>query len=126
MIQTDWYRSSGDKDSITPARKRRNHVMVEISERMECLFSGSVEQHGESYRIEVPQNELQNSSIISGETYRVAILSTETNDGESDSRSQSVSSNSETTTQYIDCDRTVLNESTQSSAVYAPLRCSMR
>lgn len=73
--------------------------MVEISERMECLYSGAVEQHGESYRIEVPQNELENGSVISGETYRVAILATETSNGESDSRSQSPSSSSETMTQ---------------------------
>ena len=66
---------------------------------MECLFSGSIEQHGESYRIEVPQNELQNGSVVSGETYRVAILSTETSNGESDSRPQSSSSSSGTMTQ---------------------------
>ena len=73
--------------------------MVEISNQLECLFSGSVEQHGESYRIEVPKNEIDNGSIVPGETYRVAILSTETSDGESDSRSQSPSSSSETTAQ---------------------------
>ena len=73
--------------------------MVEISEQMECLFTGTIEQHGESYRIEIPQNELQNGLIVSGETYRIAILSTETSDRESDSRPQSPSSNPEMTTQ---------------------------
>ena len=72
--------------------------MVEISERLECLYSGSVEQHGESYRIEVPQNELQNGSVVAGETYRVAILSTEQAGEESDSPSQSSSNTSESTT----------------------------
>ncbi|WP_160135515.1 TRAM domain-containing protein [Halococcus salsus] len=73
--------------------------MVEISERMECLYSGSVEQHGESYRIEVPQNEMQNGSVVAGETYRVAILSTEQTGEESNSPSQSSSNTSESTTQ---------------------------
>ena len=73
--------------------------MVEISDQLECFYSGSIEQHGESYRIEVPQNELDKGSVVSGETYRVAILSPKTNDGESDSRSQSSTNSSETTTQ---------------------------
>ena len=73
--------------------------MVEISDRLECLFSASVEQNDGSYRIEVPKHEIDNGSIISGETYRVAILSTETADKESDSPSQSRSGTSEPTTQ---------------------------
>ncbi|RJT07509.1 TRAM domain-containing protein [Halococcus sp. IIIV-5B] len=73
--------------------------MVEISDRLECLFSDSIEQDGGSYRIEVPKREIDNGSIISGETYRVAILSTATTDEESDSRSQSHPDTSETTTQ---------------------------
>ena len=73
--------------------------MVEISEQLECLFSGSVDQDSGSYRIEVPKREIDNGSIILGETYRVAILSTETTDEESDSQSQSPSSTSETATQ---------------------------
>ena len=73
--------------------------MVEISDQLECLFSGSVEQDRGSYQIEVPKNEIDNGSIIPGETYRVAILTTETADEESDSQSQSSSNTSETTTQ---------------------------
>ena len=73
--------------------------MVEISDQLECLFSDSIEQSGGSYRIEVPKREIDNGSIVPGETYRVAILTTETADGESDSQSQSSSNTSETTTQ---------------------------
>ena len=73
--------------------------MVEISDQLECLFSDSIEQEGGSYRIEVPKREIDNGSIVPRETYRVAILSTETTDEESDSRSQSPSSTSETATQ---------------------------
>ena len=73
--------------------------MVEISDQLECLFSDSIEQSGGSYRIEVPKREIDNGSIVPGETYRVAILSTEAVDEESDSQSQSRSSTSESTTQ---------------------------
>jgi predicted RNA-binding protein with TRAM domain len=48
--------------------------MVEIPDRLECLFSASVEQHGNSYSIEIPQNELEEDAVRGGETYRVAIL----------------------------------------------------
>jgi predicted RNA-binding protein with TRAM domain len=48
--------------------------MVEIPDRLECLFSASVEQHGNSYSIEIPQNELEQDAVRGGETYRVAIL----------------------------------------------------
>ena len=73
--------------------------MVEISDQLECLFSGSVDQDSGPYRIEVPKREIDNGSIVPGETYRVAILTTETADEESDSQSQPSSNTSETTTQ---------------------------
>jgi len=49
--------------------------MVEIPDRLECLFSTSIDQQGDSYRIEVPQSELEEGTITSGETYRVVIVS---------------------------------------------------
>jgi predicted RNA-binding protein with TRAM domain len=73
--------------------------MVEISDRLECLFSSSIEQDRGSYKIEIPKREVDNGAIVSGETYRVAILSSETTNEESNSRSQSPSNTSETTTQ---------------------------
>jgi predicted RNA-binding protein with TRAM domain len=48
--------------------------MVEILDQLECLFSTSIDQQGDSYRIEVPQSELEQGTIASGETYRVAIV----------------------------------------------------
>ena len=69
--------------------------MVEISDQLQCLFSGSVEQDSGSYRIEIPKNELENGSLVSGETYRIAILPTGTTSEEDDSRSQSPSSSSD-------------------------------
>jgi predicted RNA-binding protein with TRAM domain len=48
--------------------------MVEIPDRLECLFSASVEQRGDSYRIEVPRSEFEQGTVSTDETYRVAIL----------------------------------------------------
>jgi predicted RNA-binding protein with TRAM domain len=48
--------------------------MVQLPDRLECLFSASVEQRGDSYSIEVPRSELERGEISSTETYRVAVL----------------------------------------------------
>jgi predicted RNA-binding protein with TRAM domain len=49
--------------------------MVEIPDQLECLFTTSIDQQGDSYRIEIPRSELEQGTITSGETYRVAIVS---------------------------------------------------
>ncbi|EMA43587.1 MULTISPECIES: TRAM domain-containing protein [Halococcus] len=49
--------------------------MVEIPDQLSCLFSASVDQSGDSYRIEIPRSELDQGIITPGETYRVAIVS---------------------------------------------------
>ena len=49
-------------------------LMVEISDRLECVFSSSVVENEDSYSIEVPKEELTVGTISVGETYRVAIL----------------------------------------------------
>ena len=48
--------------------------MVEIPDRLECLFSASVEEAGDSYTIEVPKDEAERGTISAGETYRVVLL----------------------------------------------------
>jgi predicted RNA-binding protein with TRAM domain len=48
--------------------------MVEIPDQLECLFSASVDQHGDSYRIEVPRSEFEQGTVSTDEPYRVAIL----------------------------------------------------
>ncbi|EMA39028.1 TRAM domain-containing protein [Halococcus hamelinensis] len=65
--------------------------MVEISDRLECLFSGSIEEDGDSYRIEIPRNEVENGSIVPEETYRVAVLPTGSTEEENGVRPQSSS-----------------------------------
>ena len=62
--------------------------MVEIPDQLESLFSASVDQHGDSYRIEIPRKELEQGTVSRGETYRVAVLPTPAQNGDSDVRRQ--------------------------------------
>ena len=48
--------------------------MVEIPDRLECLFTTSVEEDEGSYSIEVPREELDMGQVSAGETCRVVIL----------------------------------------------------
>lgn len=48
--------------------------MVELSDSLQCLFTASVEDQDDSYRVEIPGREVDLGSLSAGETYRVAIL----------------------------------------------------
>lgn len=48
--------------------------MVEIPDRLRCLFNATLERHGDSYVLEVPREELDRGEVTSSETYRVAVL----------------------------------------------------
>ena len=48
--------------------------MVEIPDRLESLFTASIEEDDDSYRIEVPQDALDMGMVSTGEIYQVAIL----------------------------------------------------
>jgi predicted RNA-binding protein with TRAM domain len=48
---------------------------MEIPDQLRCLFSGTIDEQDDSYHIEIPENEIQFSSLQEGGTYRVAILS---------------------------------------------------
>ena len=47
---------------------------MEISDRLRCLFSATVEERGDSYVVEVPKQEVRLGDLQQGETYRVAVL----------------------------------------------------
>jgi len=68
---------------------------MEISEQLQCLFSGKVEERNGSYVVEVPEQELRLGELQVDETYRVAVLpssaSNETNDTEADSQPEQTS-----------------------------------
>jgi predicted RNA-binding protein with TRAM domain len=60
---------------------------MEISDRVHCLFSATVEQRDGAYVLEVPERELEAGEIDDDGTYRVALLPstaepTEANDRE--------------------------------------------
>ncbi len=62
--------------------------MVKLPDRLECLFSASVEQRGDSYSIEIPRSELEQGTISGSETYRVAILPSGLQNGSTDAPQQ--------------------------------------
>ena len=47
---------------------------MEISEQLQCLFSGKVQERNGAYVIEVPEQELRLGELQTDETYRVAVL----------------------------------------------------
>ncbi|TKR27997.1 TRAM domain-containing protein [Natronomonas salsuginis] len=57
---------------------------MEISDQLRCVFSAQIEDQGGSYRLEVPEQEILLGDIQPGETYRVAIVSSPSNDSNED------------------------------------------
>jgi predicted RNA-binding protein with TRAM domain len=53
---------------------------MEIPDQLRCLFSATVEQRDESYLIEVPEQEIRHDNLHQGETYRVAIFPSPSNE----------------------------------------------
>jgi predicted RNA-binding protein with TRAM domain len=53
---------------------------LEISNKLLCLFSADVSDEGDSYIIEIPRREVETGSVREGESYRVALISTETDE----------------------------------------------
>ena len=51
---------------------------MEISDQLLCLFSADVSDDGDRYVIEVPRREVDTGSIEPGNTYRVALIASET------------------------------------------------
>lgn len=52
---------------------------MEISDRLKCLFSATIEQRDESYVIEIPSEELELGTLKERNTYQVAVLSSQSN-----------------------------------------------
>jgi predicted RNA-binding protein with TRAM domain len=50
---------------------------LEISDQLLCLFSAEVSDDGDRYVVEVPRREIDTGSIEAGDTYRVALISSE-------------------------------------------------
>lgn len=56
--------------------------MVSIPDQLRCLFSARLTSRNGSYFIEVPAEELEEGSVVGGETYRVALLAGSDRGGE--------------------------------------------
>ncbi|WP_172863991.1 TRAM domain-containing protein [Halorubrum trapanicum] len=68
---------------------------MDISDQLQCLFSGKVEERNGPHVIEIPEQELRLGDLEADETYRVALLpsptTSETNTTDDDSQSQQTS-----------------------------------
>ncbi|WP_199719638.1 TRAM domain-containing protein [Halorubrum sp. Atlit-26R] len=53
---------------------------MEISEQLQCLFSGTVDERNGSYVVEVPEQEIRLGGLQVDETYRLAVLPLSAND----------------------------------------------
>lgn len=62
---------------------------MEISDQLRCLFSATVEEHGDSFVIEVPKQEIQLGDLHQDETYRVAVLPSPATDDTNDTNADS-------------------------------------
>jgi len=51
--------------------------IVEISDKLLCLFSADVSDDGDRYVVEIPKREIETGAVEPGETYRVALISSE-------------------------------------------------
>lgn len=68
---------------------------MEISDQLQCLFSGHVEETDETYQLEVPKREFQFGTLTTGETYRIAVMTTPIDDtGETAETNRETESNS--------------------------------
>ena len=61
---------------------------MEISEQLRCLFSAPVEKQGDSYVVEVPEQEVRHGELQPGQSYRVAILSSSASDDTKDATTE--------------------------------------
>jgi predicted RNA-binding protein with TRAM domain len=61
-------------ENETEYRRYGERLMVDIPDRLECLFTASVEENEGSYSIEIPRAELDIGRVSAGKTYRVVIL----------------------------------------------------
>ncbi|MDB2239341.1 TRAM domain-containing protein [Halorubrum ezzemoulense] len=51
--------------------------MIEISDSLRSLFSAQIEERDGSYIVDVPASEIEHDALAADETYRVAILTSE-------------------------------------------------
>ena len=65
---------------------------MEISDKLLCLFSADVTIEDDKYVVEVPRREIETGSVEPGETYRVALISDDSDSSEQASESETETS----------------------------------
>lgn len=55
---------------------------MNIPDNLLCLYSARVTEQRDTYTVDIPKREIQQETIQSGETYRVAIISTPVEDSD--------------------------------------------
>jgi predicted RNA-binding protein with TRAM domain len=58
-------------------RQSGTRLQMEISDRLRCLYSARVEERDGEYVVDVPAQEVELGDIEAGETYRIALLPTQ-------------------------------------------------
>jgi len=71
--------------------------MIEIPDSLRSLFSAQLEERDGSYVVDIPANEIEHDALAAGETYRVAILASESSTGQKTQQEQHQSTVQETT-----------------------------
>ncbi len=54
--------------------------MVELTDSLKCLFTGTVEERGDDHVVTVPATEIEHGTIEAGASYRVALIKREGDD----------------------------------------------
>ena len=67
-------------------------MALEISDKLLCLFSADVTIEDDKYVVEVPRREIETGSVEPGETYRVALISDDSDSSEQASESETETS----------------------------------
>jgi len=71
--------------------------MTEISDSLRSLFSAQIEEHDGSYVVDIPASKIEHDALAANETYRVAILASESSTGQKTQQEQHQSAAQETT-----------------------------
>lgn len=71
--------------------------MIEISDSLRSLFSAQIEERDGSYIVDVPASEIEHDALAADETYRVAILKSESSTSKKTQEEQPQSAGQEPT-----------------------------
>ena len=71
--------------------------MIEISDSLRSLFSAQIEERDGSYVIDIPTSEIEHDTLAADETYRIALLASESSTGQKAQQEQPQSAAQETT-----------------------------